>query len=320
MVKRSQLTIQHRSWVLRLPLLALLSLLLSNCGDGGKARYEYADLSEDQVLDQFAKAKTPEKRESLVARIRSGGVTANFSYGKLWANPRAAEMCQNLDSDSVRLLLGTADESCSTEDFSEFARLILSCDKHYDFIIGEVRRCQTALPPRLVSRIVKRLAEGGVPEETVAELQSAADVKLVEIDPAADPLNNLRDGVGPGDYQFFAAWAKRENRIAAGMLPGRSARQQAPQGMAWEFPPEVTLFTKEFSEGFEPGLESDWLELVCDLDRIAAHQIRRQLRQQGGEDSTALYEFLRLRRICTNSAPVDPNYVAPVQLELPLDD
>ncbi len=278
-------------------LMLLCAFLLVNCGQGGKARYEFSLLSEDQVLDQFAKADTAAKRANVIARIRNGGIQPNFSFGKLWSNPQAVNMCQNLEDESMRALLGTADQSCNRRDFHQFVELILACDKHYDFVIGEVRRCGTSLSPRLIMKIASRLEEGGVPEATVNELQESSGVDLVEYDPSDDPVNNVEPNLGPiGDFAAAEAMVRREDMIAAGRLPGRGAIQHAPRGQAWEVPPKITLLCNEF-EAADPELDDqDWLEAVCELPRPEVHQIRRELFRRG--DTDHLERFKRLRKIC----------------------
>lgn len=276
---------------------ALCLGLFTACGQGGKARYEFSPLNEDQVLDQFSKARTAEQRVAVVNRIRAGGVVPGFSFGRLWSNPRAVEMCQSLDDESMRLLLGTADESCSRKDFRQFVELILACDKHYDFVIGEVRRCQTKLPPRLVLRIASRLEDGGVPEETVKDLQEAAGVALAAVDDTRDPMHRVHGrGISPGHPAFTTAWETRQTMIANGDLPDRRARQYAPDGMAWEVPASVTLLCNEFAGGVSEDELEGWQETICDMDRLTARMVRREFRRRG--DTESLDEFREIRRSC----------------------
>lgn len=131
------------------------------CSKGGKVRLELEPLNEDKAVELLERsAQDPERAAALVSRVEAQGGTG-IDYARFWQRVRVTNVMSRLPEATQQRLLSLHRQSCRETDFNEFARLVASLERrHQDFIMGEFRKCQTALTPeRTVDFLLRILAD-----------------------------------------------------------------------------------------------------------------------------------------------------------------
>src|SRR3989344_1449879 len=133
-----------------------VAVLFSNCGEGGKARYDLEPLSEEKAVEMLERAENdPKKTERALERVRTNR-REDFDFKKFWASVNARNVVKNLSPAQQDKLLELHGQSCKETDFDEFVKLVLGL-RRFEYIVGEFRKCQSALEPIRTRDLIFRM-------------------------------------------------------------------------------------------------------------------------------------------------------------------
>jgi hypothetical protein len=140
-----------------LALFFLFCVVIAGCGDGGKARYDLEPLSAEKAVELLERAGgDSERANAVIERVRASR-TADFSFPEFWSRLSTTQAARRLTPEQRNRLLSLHNQSCKDVDFDGFAQFVLNLGDGYDFILGELRQCQTALRPERTRDFLMRM-------------------------------------------------------------------------------------------------------------------------------------------------------------------
>lgn len=222
---------------------------LNACSKGGKVRLELEPLNEDKAVELLERsAQDPERSAALVSRVEAQG-GSGINYSRFWQRVRVTNVMSRLPEATQQRLLSLHRQSCTETDFNEFARLVASLDRqHQDFILGEFRRCQTALTPERTVDFLLRILVSPPPQ-------------------AANPTRPIPDPV-----------AERRRLDALQLEPWAAL----PEAIEKEPNPELrhTLISRFLSEEILRAPRQNWNLVACFLNGTDLEYIQRELKRR----------------------------------------
>jgi len=265
--------------IVRPILVCLVALLvLSACGNGGrKARYELEQLSEEQAIDQLISKDNAADRSFVFDRINDSQ-PAGYDWKKFWRIAKLRDLHNLISPAEMARLLDYHNLDCSTESWRYFARYILHIEEHYVYLMGEKRKCESGLGPKITRRVLRHMMQGKGPRPE----QSRPEHR------------NSRAGAGHGpQYDLFGTTGPEGNYDL-------DLTTDMPQEVRDSFPMDEAQFL--LSE-IRRDMDGKWgLILWCELQPGDWNLLTWDLQQESG-NVEFLDHLVRLRSAARQANP-----------------
>lgn len=252
--------------------------LLVACGRGGTARFDWEPLSDEKALELLQRdAGRSDRVDSIIARVEqtaapvaAGENTGAFNYRRFWRALRSSGALARMSQVQQRRLLALHSRSCQETDFAEFARLVADLSPtNHDFILGEFRRCQTALSPELTRDFLLRIII------SQAQAQAQPQAPVAPTVPAAPETPTMPEFASDGPID--------QGRGRGGQIGGPNAETRRPRRFPENQPaPDSTAVSRLIvGEILRDPTKPGWTLLACYLNDRDAETVERELIDAG---------------------------------------
>lgn len=250
---------------------ASLSPLLTNCGNGGKAHYSLEPLSTDQAITMLDKSSNDPKKTNIILERMQTNLRSDFSFRRFWRELHQRGIAQRMNPEQIDKLFSLQDQSCKSIDFDEFAKFILEMGRGYEFIVGELRKCQTALTPeRARDFLIRMMVTASQNSKNTAAAPAVA--RETESPPAAQATEQgnmpLVTELSVDDWQIYADMA------GVGQGGGKQLTQEQKE----------TIVSKFLSREVLLSPNANWGPVVCFLTEQDYRSVDQELRSHGHAD------------------------------------